>query len=252
MAKKYRAYSSATLRSKYGTTEKKVRTFLKKYKLDGGANVIKIMLMPIFGVQLVKAFADYRLKVKDGIAPAYKFKKGKVGAFAWRVMRNSNSVSKHAYAIAIDFNFYDPNGYSASGKKGKVDYTKEFVKSMNAFGIWCGGDWTKPWDGMHFEYAPNSDFGGAKPYTPKGASKPSTGSNTSITGKTMYLTRNTNFRSSAKVGNNVIGKTRAKGTKVVSLSDKLTTASGYNWRKVKIGDKTGYVIDANLSTKKPK
>lgn len=74
------------------------------------------------------------------------------GAAAFRRMRGSNRLSRHAWGIAIDFNAdWNPFGEApaAPGEKGSL---WELAPLMRQHGIASGLYWTRP-DGMHMEIA---------------------------------------------------------------------------------------------------
>lgn len=74
---------------------------------------------------------------------------------------------------------------------------------------------------------------------------------TSVANKTMYLETSTNFRSEYRINSsNIITKLSA-GTEVVQTGISKTQSEGYTWSKIIYNGQTGYVINGNLTDKKP-
>lgn len=74
---------------------------------------------------------------------------------------------------------------------------------------------------------------------------------TSVANKTMYLETSTNFRSEYRINSsNIITKLPA-GTEVVQTGISKTQSESYTWSKIIYNGQTGYVINGNLTDKKP-
>lgn len=74
------------------------------------------------------------------------------GSFALRSMRGLNTVSMHAYGLAIDFNApHNPLG--TIGRAGEFTAESELVKAFKAEGWIWGGDWKTRPDPMHVQAA---------------------------------------------------------------------------------------------------
>ena len=68
------------------------------------------------------------------------------GCFNIRLSRSGTVISKHAWGLAIDLNAAD------NPLNGKVTWSKPFLEVWRE-GKWTlGADWTKPKDGMHFQW----------------------------------------------------------------------------------------------------
>lgn len=75
------------------------------------------------------------------------------GCFNVRNMRGLNTLSIHAYGLAVDFNArQNPLGLSFQQciKKGLLPFSEEFIKVSNEF-VDCGAMWKNRTDGMHFQ-----------------------------------------------------------------------------------------------------
>jgi hypothetical protein len=75
-----------------------------------------------------------------------------------RKQRGSNSISKHSFGIALDFNAaWNPlvRGVTPAtrGKlrAAKVTWSEDFLDVWRNNGWECGADWQTVLDGMHFE-----------------------------------------------------------------------------------------------------
>jgi hypothetical protein len=80
------------------------------------------------------------------------------GCFNVRKQRGSNSISKHSFGIALDFNAaWNPlvRGVTPAtrGKlrAAKVTWSEDFLDVWRNNGWECGADWQTVLDGMHFE-----------------------------------------------------------------------------------------------------
>lgn len=73
------------------------------------------------------------------------------GCWCVRPMKSGNSLSVHAYALAVDINAPE-NPYNSS----RHQFSDEFVNCFSRAGFESGGMWTKPKDWMHFQLAWNS------------------------------------------------------------------------------------------------
>lgn len=68
------------------------------------------------------------------------------GCFNIRMMRSGSSISRHAWALALDLNAaWNP-------LNGKVTWSNAFLEVWRTEGWTCGADWKQPKDGMHFQW----------------------------------------------------------------------------------------------------
>lgn len=75
------------------------------------------------------------------------------GIWAIRMKRGLNSLSLHAFGVAIDVNARDnPLGLTREQAiaKGLTPFSKEFIECSRPY-VDCGADWKSRPDGMHFQ-----------------------------------------------------------------------------------------------------
>ena len=81
------------------------------------------------------------------------------GCFVVRKQRGSNTISRHAFGLAIDFNAaWNPLVRAvtpqtrAKLRAEKVTWTEDFLQVWRDAGWNCGADWVNSLDGMHFQW----------------------------------------------------------------------------------------------------
>lgn len=81
------------------------------------------------------------------------------GCYNPRLMRGGNTISRHSWGIAFDFNAaWNPlvRGVTPltwqSLRAKNVQWTEDFLNVWRFNGFSCGADWKNSLDGMHFEY----------------------------------------------------------------------------------------------------
>jgi hypothetical protein len=73
------------------------------------------------------------------------------GSFNYRAKRAANSLSMHAYGIALDLDA--PRNQFKSRNMHFAQFKKEVVSPFLDLGGDWGGDWKRSIDGMHFQFA---------------------------------------------------------------------------------------------------
>ena len=120
--------------------------------------------------EIIKPLPNRILINKDMIVPLekvfneliktelYKEIKTYDGCYNVRYQRGSNVISRHAFAMAIDFNAtWNPFVRVAKGadrnevRKRNVKFTEDFLDVWRGNGFQCGADWITVIDGMHFQ-----------------------------------------------------------------------------------------------------
>ena len=87
-----------------------------------------------------------------------------MGGYVRRSARNSSRPSFHAMGAAIDINAFAPNGFESvppagwdpnrtRGAQWQCDFPLNVGEIAARHGLGWGGNWTKPWDPMHFSAA---------------------------------------------------------------------------------------------------
>lgn len=141
----------ALLNALYGSTQSKVEKSLRsvspfgRFNQRGGA-----------AAALESAFADIDglMKVDPNIS---RFVYPMNGTFNYRVIAGTNTLSPHAFGIAIDL-ASGPGDYWrwATREAAQIrlsSYPPELVQAMEAHGFIWGGKWAH-FDYLHFEYRP--------------------------------------------------------------------------------------------------
>lgn len=72
------------------------------------------------------------------------------GSYVYRLMRGGNSLSMHAYGIAIDLDAANNGFYD---KTPRFAQFPEVIKAFDDVGATWGGRWTRATDGMHWQFA---------------------------------------------------------------------------------------------------
>lgn len=72
------------------------------------------------------------------------------GSYVYRLMRGGNSLSMHAYGIAIDLDAENNGFYNKTPRFAKFP---EVLKAFDDVGATWGGRWKRATDGMHWQFA---------------------------------------------------------------------------------------------------
>lgn len=103
-----------------------------KVSLPGGCHRL---LRPVFKFALQRAGKVSGYVIRDGMSWGY----------AYRVIAGTNTLSTHAFGIAVDINA------PFNGRGGRGNIPMKFVRVMRRWGFEWGGDWDYT-DPMHFEW----------------------------------------------------------------------------------------------------
>jgi hypothetical protein len=135
-----------------------------KYGLTKGAIEKQLVTIDLFGHK-VKVHKKAAHKFEKWVAEVRLYERKYhrktwvpkvVQTYNYRKMRGSNSLSRHAYGLAVDI---DPaqNGMVENGKaafawkKERTNIPSYVRASAKKVGLTCGFYWESPFDPMHFE-----------------------------------------------------------------------------------------------------
>lgn len=137
----------------YGESEGAVRESLVSVKWPGGKELA-------FNERHGAADALRAVAAELDALPEefHKYFTKTAGTFNWRVIKGTERMSSHSYAVALDINIDFSNYWRWDDKTGeKLTYTNripwEIVEVFERHGFIWGGKWHH-YDTMHFEYRP--------------------------------------------------------------------------------------------------
>ena len=144
---KPRQWNPLKRRQQFGYTANQVRSNLRRMTWCG--KTIYVHAKVVDSLERV----EKRIREVEKARHWERWEPDRVDVFCWRPIRNGSSLSRHAHAIALDI---DPskNGYYPSYRPNiTIDLPMRVIQAFIDEGWTWGGNWNKPCDPMHFQYA---------------------------------------------------------------------------------------------------
>lgn len=141
----YSRWSTARRKAVYGWTEKSVRRQLVRIDFLGRSVYVHKKVAP----RLIAAHKEVRRREKEFGWSKYVPKS--VQCFNWRNARGSNTLSRHAHAIAIDIEPSTNPMYKQYNGRITMTIPVRVVRALKNQGFKPGLEWNAPCDTMHFE-----------------------------------------------------------------------------------------------------